>query len=352
MIGFVALSTILIQSCKKDVIKELPEENEPVFTANGTLNGESFSIVAGENDAFMQGAILEENGVSLYSGTLFNGNYRIDLGVFDSDLDVPNSTIIQNLKDTIHFSHRPTEVLAILSINNFPNKSFIQSIDWFVNDLFVGKNSIAMKEPGKFKVCAKVNFLDGSSNTLCNEMIVGFRKNARFKIQHFLSLNGNLKAWIDAESGTISSIEWFKKGVSIGVGDKLNVVLDESRHEITAKVSFTNGTVRTKSILVDGAHKGFLIDDFSYAEYQNSTDILDNHARIVFWKNGVEYRSDFPGNKNDGYFHLQKMEYYSTDTANKKIYKLSGHVKVQVVNRQSGEVVPLEFDTNFGIELP
>jgi len=93
------IGIILLTSCTKNKI-EIPESNDPVFTLEGTFEGDSISLIAGDNNAFMHTMTYNENGVNLYSGQITDGNFSVKLGVYDGYLDFPVNEAVQDIANS------------------------------------------------------------------------------------------------------------------------------------------------------------------------------------------------------------------------------------------------------------
>ena len=63
----IAISLLVMVSCKKDKI-EIPESNEPVFRVYGTFDGDSLTLIAGDDGAYMHTMTKLENGVNIFTG--------------------------------------------------------------------------------------------------------------------------------------------------------------------------------------------------------------------------------------------------------------------------------------------
>src|SRR5690606_14714908 len=91
MYFFIGLVCIVASSCKKDVI-EIPESNTPIFRVEGTMDGESFELIAGDDNVYMHTMTFEENGVSVFSGKIGGDDLSIEIGVYDGNIDFVSKT--------------------------------------------------------------------------------------------------------------------------------------------------------------------------------------------------------------------------------------------------------------------
>lgn len=346
---------LFLLSCKKKEIDGLPEGNDPVFKVEGTIDGQSIALYAGENNAYMYTYTEKVNGVNKFTGKLSDGSTEIEFGVFDGNLDSYPLGSIDDIVDSIEWAIDPTHPLAKLSNLSFVNADKISSIDWYSDNIFIGTNYVEIDKPGKYNICAIVTFTDGTHSQLCNELILGYQTNANFTLRYNLFPNGDLNTWIDVESGTIADVEWTMDNDELNE-DNSNITtnIDNESHHVTAKVTFTNGVVRTKSFIVDGSLNGNSIQDFSLFELtaiNKQSAKRDYDALLIVKKNNIEYRSDFTNNTS-GSITASKIEYYGLNTQGKKVYKITASISCQLKNMNSGTIVPMVFDASFGIEIP
>ena len=346
---FLAL-IFLFSSCKKEVVDEPLAETTPVFRADGTIGGNSFSMIAGKNNFFMNTMSSTIDGVDFFFGSLSDGITELEMGIYDGKIDLTASSLPQDLPEYGSVAMNPSQPLVFLSKDLFPNKMLIEEIKWYVDDLFVGVNSISLNKPGKFNVCAVVTFNDGSSSTLCNEMIVGFSKNAIGQVRHLLTPNGNLQTWIEEGQVPVQSVKWFIDGVYATNAVKLDQYISEENHLITAEIIFTNGVKRKKSVLIDGTNNGFFIDDFSFFESYLSSFYWDFKTAISLKINGKQYDSKNAPNQLST-VEINEINYYGINGAGKAVFKISADVTCNLREAGSNVVFPFQCSTVFGIEI-
>ena len=102
-------------SCKKDVV-EIPESNDPIFRTEGTFGSENFEIIAGDNGAYMFTMTEVQNGVNVFSGKISNGNFSVELGIYDGHIDMPAYDALNELLNlTPIFSANDSTPLVTLS---------------------------------------------------------------------------------------------------------------------------------------------------------------------------------------------------------------------------------------------
>ena len=346
---FLAL-IFLFSSCKKEVVDEPLAETTPVFRADGAIGGNSFSMIAGKNNFFMNTMSSTFHGIDFYSGRLSDGVSELEMGIYQGNNDIPANVFSQSIPDFTSVAMDPMQPLAYLTKDVFPNSMLIQEVKWFVDDVFVGVNSITLNEPGKFNVCAVVTFNDGSVSSLCNEMIVGFNKHAIGQIRHLLTSNGELQTWIEEDIVPVQSINWFVDGVYATNAFKLDQYISEENHLITAEIIFANGVKRKKSVLIDGTNNGFFIDDFSFFESYLSSFYWDFKTVISLKINGKQYDSKNAPNQLST-VHINEINYFGKNTAGKSVFKISADVTCNLREAGSNIVFPFQCSTVFGIEI-
>ena len=347
---FVLLITLFwVSSCKKEDIEE-PILSEPVFKAQGNLGTEAFSIAAGEENFFMNTFSELANGVELFSGSLGNGDFVIRMGIYNGNIDIPTSIFSQGLPEEISFSQISNQPLATLSKSMFPNNSLIQEIKWNINGVFAGLNTVQIFSPGKYNVCADVTFSDGSSSILCNELIVGYIKNATCELRHFLSPNGSLKAWLDDNNQAISNIKWSLDGEYLTNNEIVNVLINGQFHLLTAEICFQNGVKRIKSMIIDGSLNGKFIDDFSVFENNNVSFPWDYSLSISVKKNGNEYLSQTTENESSS-MQIHSIDYFGKNKDGKDVYKIAATISSLLKEISSGDIIPFNTSTIFGISV-
>lgn len=346
---FLIVFSGVITGCNKEKIEDPLPEQHAVFTAQGTLGAESFSIAAGVENFYMHSFTEQVNGVSLFSGKLGNGDFELQMGIYDGFIDFPSANN-QDLPEIIQFAMTSLEPLAVLSKDLFPNAAFIQEIKWFVNGTYEGLNTVEIIEPGVYNVCAEVTFIDSSQGYLCNEMILGFEKHATCEIRHFLSQGGLLQTWVDENSVDVESVKWFMDGTLVSQELKLMTNLNQQSHEVTAEITFVNGVKRTKSILVDGGLNGKFIDDFSVFEISSYPFNRDFNATISLKKDGKHYVSMTAPNQSSE-VELIDISYFGKNSAGKTVFKITAEVSCNLKEQTTGEIVPFVCSTVFALEI-
>jgi hypothetical protein len=273
------------------------------------------------------------------------------MGVYQGDLDMIEPFSLKNFQGALHFIESPAQSLVTLSKEDFPNTMSIDEIIWIVDGEETSVNNLQINEPGNYNVCAEVHFYGGAVSTLCNEVIVGYHTNANCRIRHFINANNSLKVWIDEESSSIGSIDWYVDGSKVSDELILEMSVDQNGHHVMAEINFTNGAVRRKSILVDGSQGGHFIDDFSYMEEVSSNEIRWDYGVLIQVKKNGKLYSTLGANNSDSNVQVMDLEYFGLNDQGKHVYICEAQVNAVVKDVGGSELLPLTFKTKFGLEM-
>jgi hypothetical protein len=352
-IGNIVLGGLLLLfsvACSKDDIT-LPESNDPVFRAEGTFGADGLDLIAGDNGMYMHTFTGLNNGVKVFSGELTDGNFGLQIGLYDGDVDMTSSIPLNVIKQSDNWAFESGQDLAIISKEMFPNHLLIDEIIWMVNGVFAGSNTLKIDESGVYEVCALVTYVDGSSSVLCNELSVGFERNGNFKLRHYSSQSGELSLWMEDIVGEVDSVSWFVDNEFVGSGSDYSGIVTAEQHSIEAKVIFTNGARRNRSMIVDGLVSGHFIDDFTGFEQDLQNMITRDYNWIVkLQSNGDEYSSLYADNSNST-IEVDDVSYYGLNSAGNRVYKITATFNGTLRRLGSNQNKALSINTVFGLEI-
>lgn len=337
-------------SCKKEKI-EIKESNDPVFTLTGDFNGESLSLIAGDNNVYMNTYTEIVNGVDLYSGSIGTINEFVSLGIYNGNVDFPQN-FLQDILPTLTPEFAVNSQLSNwIEATDYMDMGEIESITWSVNGVTQTSSDLNITKPGKYEVCANITYLDLSQKSVCNELILGYASHANALI-NFTTQSGYLNAQLTPIMSAVASVDWKLDGVSIGNAISLNATIGSGTKELSCTVQFANGVTRTKRMLVNGTDPSKNVRDFSACEiYQSSPYFQDYKIVLKYTKNGVEYRSDFANNTQSN-LYVSSFEYYGKNANGKEVYKISVSGNINLGKSGSSTVYPFSFNSNFGLEIP
>lgn len=345
------IAILLLSSCSKDVIEPLPEENSPVFNVSGQINGQQVSLLAGESGAFMNTSTTLRNNVKHFNGSLENTQTSFSISFSEGMLDIPSFN--SNIEDFESFEIAPYtfgEPLATYSIDNFPNKQYIYSIQWTVNGEVQSGGTLKIYEPGKFNICASITYTDGTEGYSCNEVLIGYQKNVNSVLRHMITQNYNTIAYLDSPNEAISSIDWSINDNIVATSNSENYKTDSFNLEqfrLGAKVTFQNGVERKKEIFVNTQNANNYIGDFSILENQ-STLKWDHSATVIVRHNEKEYRA-IQNSSNTAAITINDVVSFNNNSSGDKVSIFKGTLNCSFIDLSTEEVVDGEFEFSFGV---
>jgi uncharacterized protein YkvS len=345
------IAILLLNSCSKDTIEPLPEDNSPVFNVSGQIDGQAISISAGEIGAFMNTSTTLRNNVKQFNGSLENAQTDFSITFSDGMLDIPNFN--SNIEDFEAFAIAPYtygQPLAKYSIENFPNGQYIYNIEWSVDGEAQSGSTLEIYEPGKFNICASITFTDGSQGSSCNEVLVGYQKNVNSVLRHIITQNYNTIAYLDSPNEAINSIDWSINDNVVATSNSQNYKADSlsfDYYRLGAKVTFQNGVERKKEIFVNTQNANNYIGDFSILENQ-STLKWDHSATVIVRHNEKEYRA-IQNSSNTANIIVNDVVSFSNNSSGDQVSIFKGTLNCSFIDLSTEEIVDGEFEFSFGV---
>jgi hypothetical protein len=336
-----------MMSCTKDEVTPTPPSNDPVFGAQGTIDGQTIDLNAGENNTFMSTDIIEVKGVEQYQGTLLNGETSMLLSISDGLLDIPDLNTDIVAEDGIKLAPNNSQALATFSKSTFSNSESIEEVIWTIDGETYSSSQIWIMEPGKYEICADVVFENGTTGSTCNSLIIGYQKNANATVNYLVGQNNEIVSFVDAPNHEISSIHWFKNDVLVSEEFVYkDFSSDINSYALKAKVRFSNGVYREREIWVNRNNPEFKIQDLSIIENQSSLS-WDHKATVEITINGEKYTS-FPQN-NDQQISVLNIFDYGTNDDGETVTFIEGSLNTTFIKESTEEVVNGSFDIRFGV---
>lgn len=350
---YTALVTALfaLTGCKHEIIQP-PVSNTPVFNAIGTIGDDPVNLSAGVDQVTLSSNNEVVDGVQVYRGTLGGSNVEFAMELYDGNIDLTTKPI-QELTSATEFYFTPNTSQPLLSItkNAFQNASSIQSISWTVNgNPQIQQNDLRIFNPGKYDVCANVTFEDQSKSTICNQIIVGFRKNANYNLNFILGQDGSFRSWLKIISGTISSVKWYVNDNLINQEGFFNYdSLEMYKNVIRAEAIFTNNAKKVTSVLLDKSAGNHIFDYTNYGDLTNY--IWDHKVRISVKKNGEIYTSQNAYNEQNK-VTVEEIKFHNINSQGNPVYILKGKVVALLTKDGSNETYPLNLNISMGFVIP
>lgn len=339
----------LFISCKKEVLPELPPNNSPVFSIEGNIDGQQVTVSAGDNGYFMHSENFLLRGVAQWKGTLANNQSSFELILSDGIVDVPNSTYDISTSNYLSFTEIPTTPLLTLSKNQFSNSEYIQSISWVVNgELYSSPDSLTIYEPGKYSICATITFYNQTQATTCNELILGYDRNAKGALKFILGQNDNLIAFFDTPEYEIDHVEWYYNDSLISANKvNLSTQMNTNTCHLRGVVHYANGVVRSRAVHIDKLSQEHYIQDLTSFEDQTSTS-WDFKLRMHINHNGQHYRS-IESTTLATQLEIISISEFGYNSNGDKVMLVRGHITAPFYHEESETIVNTDLTISFAL---
>lgn len=341
----------VLASCRKE-LPSLPDGEAPVlyFQASGTemnfrvdagLNSYTFSTLSEQlfHASLFKGIFVKQD--SMITFNFYGGDVFKELTL--SDLQEINSFELVSWNNTI--IHGISEADMVNSI--FNNNSFSLSPNF-------GSSNQNFTNPGRYDLYLWAT-RDGVDITLQNEVVIGYEHDYVFELQaEIVASSGILiSGQILNNTSPIQRVEWTCGGNNQITTDQ-NVLLSNvgATNTLTAKVTFEDGTIRTRSIGI-GLENGPVVQDYVYILEANQPVIFNKKLVLNFGFNGNTYSSRNATNFPSGNPVLNVVERkLYTDPVTQKmafVFKVNGVVYMR--NILSGEDLELQVESVFGLPV-
>jgi hypothetical protein len=344
------LTGLMIAGCKKEDF-ELPEEStdtSPIFKIRGSIGGHHVDMQAGVDGAYLETFIATVNEIDFFSGEMTKGSELFSLSVSNGNIGLtPTPTDV--FPTSISFV-KPSNSWFSVAHQNLSNAQQIQSITFSVDGFPTG-DSVNIVSSGYHTVCANIVFFDGSSHSICNKLLLGYKDHGSFIIKHQNQSGSATNIWIESPS-SISSIKWYINNQYFS--DITQIALNSGEGIITAKavVTFSNGITREHSVLIDTEGAGRNFSDMEIYKTQVQPDSFNDFKISLTYQNDTSIFSGYATPEIPGSFTVSSVSLFKKKNNGNKIYKVSGIINGQLLDLLSGVLLPSQLEITFAIELP
>tara|TARA_B100000508_G_scaffold11104_1_gene7843 strand:- start:15547 stop:16608 length:1062 start_codon:yes stop_codon:yes gene_type:complete len=338
--------SLIVFSCTKEDITPDPPSNDPVFGAQGTIDGNEISLEAGEDNAYMYTDVVTVNGVDQFRGALIEGDIEMNVNISDGMLDIPelSTDIVGTGIQIAPYNNNP---LATLSKSLFPNEEFIDEVTWTIDGVTQPYSEINISEPGRYEICADVIFSNGSTGSTCNTYLIGYQKNTNAVVKYLVGQNDQIISFVESPNNEINEIKWYRNDVL--VSDAMTYKDSTSglnTYSLKARITFANGSFREREIWVNRNQTDYRLSDLSSIELQSNLT-WDHKASIEINYFGEKYIS-FPGSQNQEIIVTNSFEYGTNDDGEKVTY-IEGQLNSTFLKVSTQDTVNASLDIRFGI---
>lgn len=340
-------SLLEFTGCTKDELPEIPESNSPIFRIDGEINGEEFSIEAGEGGWLMEDETKEVNGVNIFSGILKNNENEISLSLYDGGVNINSSLYDQIINsDQLTLSPDYEKPLLNFSKNNFSNGQFIEFIKWKVNGDKIDGESLIIDEPGIYNVCANIKFYQGGSIKICNDYILGFKNNANFDLAVSDVYNDSVKVKIVSDY-PYENISWRKKEQVISTEEEAILIKNGQIDDWSVAVDFSNGVKEKREFIFNFNIGDMGLYDFKYLTNDN-LPVYDYTAKMNF--NLDQGSFSLKQFSQDSSISLEEIKKYDS-SGDKDIYLIKGSYEGEMQNNETEDFVDAKFNFTFALSI-
>lgn len=348
-IGFLFLSVIVLVSCKKEIV-EIPESNDPLFQVSGTIGNDSIHYIAGDNDATFSNYASDINGVTFFAGKFTQGDSEIELGLFKGGNDLQDLALNDILqKSAFNFAAQPSGALFEISREDFQNQANIKAIKWYVDGEYSGMSSLKIYDPGQYSICAQITYENKYTTEICNDILVGYERNADFSLEFSINPENRLNSWISVNNTTVSEIKWYLNNQLVSQDEYLSMVLSNTLHQLKAEITFANGSKRTRTVVVDGTQSACSIEDFGKREQLGNLS-WDYKLKMSIQDQENSYSSLNVDNEESS-LQVTSITYYGLDKKGNPVYIVSGILNSKVKSKTTNEILDVRLNISWGLGL-
>jgi len=346
--GFIIFLVSFI-GCKKNDSK--PEDpGYPVFSINGTINGNYVFIQAGVDDYYMYSSCTTDTA-SLHSfiGTLKKANcsncpqFSIKLNDNSSNKTVNSSHLDSILNEGFHYHHDSAKTVNYSLFHSVADLDMnVQSYYWDFGD---GTTS-NQKDPhhvfygnGSYNVCHTITYTKGCSSTSCNEVKANFYDCYAFIDYNFSNDTFYFKG--NATGNSISSpvdFDWnFGDPSTVKDTSHLQnpyyVFSAEGTYTVTMKTTDPGGCNYTVTRVIKTPKAGNICS--AYFDYSKLlTPFIDYSVVSVTWtdEGGSVYSTNQVKQPVDSYFQILSVEDYYMNENAEPTKKINARIKCKLSN--------------------
>lgn len=342
------ISLLVLSSCNKKELPDISGAESPVFTSSGFIGEHKVDLKAGENEAILNTEIDSWNNVEYSTGTILKNEQSLSVSLFNHDVDIP--ALEHNFKELNSYP-LANEILGLSLFNieksYFENSTFIQYIKWKVDGVEQTSDILVIEEPGRYEVCAEVHFENNFVETTCNEIIVGYKRNADFQLKWDFVANDNVLASIETSNNTVAEIAWYKNNELISNELEYLDTLQEDQFYLSAEVKFENGAKYKRNVFINRGQSYFSIEDWGRKDLSTMLK-WDNNISVKYEKNGTVYQS-VQTPENDAIFNVDEISEYENDELNSQIKLVKGKLIAPFKNTTTNEIVDGELELKIGL---
>lgn len=342
----------ILAACRKE-LPNLPDAETPVFFFQANGGGLDINMQAGINNMEYTDELINQNAVSVYSGSVLNTDEIITFKFFAGEVfREMTQQEFMSLTSIIPISLN-TPLVQQYEISSLTSSEFDNAFLWVDGGNPV--TSFGFLNPGKYqmRITASRNGLDVD---LTNTAIVGYTNPYKFELIGNINSSGPgiiLEGSISNNTENITHIDWI-----CGTNTQTTTVTSVqfppagSSNILTAIVHFSDGTTRTRNIAL-GFQNAPKIQDYVYDIEQNSVYSFSQKFVLEFIIDGQYYTSLSATEFSSGqpYLNITEKTLYTDPVTQEQAYLIKANGLVYVKNMTTNETIPLNLNMSFGLPI-
>ena len=343
---------LTLSACRKE-LPQLPLGETPVFLVELNNTALNINLQAGISGVVFSEETTTLNSVKYYSGklqkedttfqiTFFAGEVFKNLSLFD----------FENLSTLYPISLNQETLTTIdltdLNISQFDNASF--NINGAGNTTTSDFNT-----PGIYTIQTNAN-RNGLAYSNTQTAVVGYENPYMFELKGNINNNGPgviLEGEILNINQSFERIEWTCGNNSQTTTNNLvQFPSSNSANELSAKIFFSDGVVRTRTIGL-GIEDAPLIQDIVYLIENNVSPVFTKKFEIVMTLNGISYSSKFVTMFPNGqpYLNISEKSLYTDPVTKQKAHLIKANGLVYLKNEQNNEILEVPLTLQMGLPI-
>lgn len=348
---FGIIAVLIVTACKKENF-ELPEESSetPIFEVKGKIGDETINIVAGVDGAYQETAIQVLNGIDFFTGTMIKGTEQLTLSISDGEIGLVPA-VSEMISNSLSVAYSANTSWFSVSHQSLPNAQQIQSVNFSIDGFSLG-SQVSILSPGFHTVCADIVFTDGTSRSVCNKLLFGYKDRGGFLVKHYTQTGGNTTLWVEPSEVAVSSVKWYINDQFFS--DSQQAVLNSTTGVVSAKavVTFSNGLVREHTVVVDTEGGNRTFADMQSFKTNVSNEFYNDFKLSLAFQNETGLFASYASPEAPGNFVIDAVSLFKEKSNGNKIYKVSGTINTQIMNVLTEELLPSQLNMVFAVELP
>lgn len=345
------LGLTLLAGCKKEEF-DLPEESiseTPIFSVKGTIGETPVDMVAGVDGAYMETSVKLFNGIEFFTGKMLKDSQAFTLSVSNGQIGL-TPAFPMAIPSSVLFAY-PLQTWMTASHQALPNADKIQSINFTVNGVSLG-NYLSISSPGFHNICADIVFYDGSTHTVCNKVLLGYKDYGGFVVGQSMQAGNSTNLWLETASTPVQSVKWFVNDQLYSENQEIVVAPGNGVVQVKAVVTFVNGLVREHTVLVDTDGEGRIFPDFE--SFKTAVEEVYYHDfRIsVTFQDDLNALSGYATADLPGEFIVNSVSLFNEKLNGNKVYKVVGTINGKMYDSITGDLLPSHLEVTFALEMP